>query len=89
MSGVFNGILEIFGFAIGILLILRIIQIFIFPLFCYSSPRIYDNNIVINSNNNKENIIPEINIISEVDIKVLNVEDSLIENNNIPIARIV
>jgi hypothetical protein len=87
MTGIFNDIFEIFGFFIGILIILRFLQIFFYPLFCYSSVRIYNNNnnelaeVTYNSNN-----IPEVS-----NIIILNVEDNLIEdkNNNIPIAIIV
>ena len=85
MISIFNNIFEIFGFFIGILIILRFLQIFFYPLFCHYSVRIYNNNelaeVTYNSNN-----IPEVS-----DIIILNVEDNLIEdkNNNIPIATIV
>lgn len=87
MTSIFNDILEIFAFFIGIIIIFRFLQIFFYPLFCHYSVRIYNNNnnelaeVTYNSNN-----IPEVS-----DIIILNVEDNLIEdkNNNIPIATIV
>jgi len=74
-------ILQIFALLVGIIVLLRVIYIFIYPLFCYSSVRIFNSN-------NDENII----IVYPKNIPVVNVDCFLTQeqsSNNIPIARIV
>ena len=99
MTGIFNTMIETFGFFICIFIIFRILQIFFYPLFCYSSVRISninsdsDSNSDSNSNSNSNNEIIEVSYNSELieasDIIILNVQDNLIEDKDIPIAKIV
>ena len=102
MSLFYDNILQIFGLFIGIIILCRIIYIFIYPLFCYFSSKIYNNNNDdVNSINEDINVINvnrnNIIIPSSIDFTIKNIPVVDVEycsneeksDSNTPIARII
>ncbi len=87
-ANIFDDLWKIFGLLIGILIFFRIMYIFIYPLFCYSSSRISNSE----ENNNLQSTTNKLQLINSKKIPIVDAKYCINDeelNNNIPIAIII
>jgi hypothetical protein len=87
-ANIFNDLWKIFGLLVGTLIFLRIMYIFIYPLFCYSSSRISNSE----ENNNLQSTTNTLQLINSKTIPIVDAKYCINDekfNNNIPIAIII